>query len=106
MSKDEAAQLFHEADVDNNGSIDYSEWISATINKKKILSEKNLQNAFNAFDENGDGQISIAEIKQLLGKGKKINDKVWDEIIAEADENSDGFIDFSEFKHMMERFTQ
>lgn len=106
MSKDEAAQLFHEADVDNNGSIDYSEWISATINKKKILSEKNLQNAFNAFDENGDGQISIAEIKQLLGKGKKINDKVWDEIIAEADENSDGFIDFSEFKHMMQRFTQ
>lgn len=106
MSKDEAVELFHEADVDNNGAIDYSEWISATINKKKILNEKNLKNAFNAFDDNGDGQISLLEIKQLLGKGKKINEKVWDEIIAEADENNDGFIDFSEFKHMMERFTQ
>ena len=106
MTEDEVKELFNEADVDKNGTIDYSEWITATINKQKILTDQNLMSAFEAFDENGDGNISIDEIKKFLGQGKNINEKVWEDILAEADENEDGHIDFEEFKHMMQKFVE
>lgn len=104
MTEEEATQLFHEADTDKNGTVEYSEWVQATVDKKKVLNEKNLRNAFDAFDENGDGHISIDEIKKILGQGKKIDENVWKDILAEADENNDGEIDFQEFQHMMNKF--
>ena len=106
MNEKEVEELFREADTDGSGSIDYNEWISATINKKNILTEQNLQNAFDAFDENGDGSITVDEIKQFLGQGKDINEEVWEELLAEADENHDGIIDFDEFKSMMQKFIE
>lgn len=38
-------------DLDKNGTIDYNEFITATINKTKILSKQNLEAAFKAFDK-------------------------------------------------------
>jgi calcium-dependent protein kinase len=37
-------------DTDQNGHIDYSEFISATIDKKKLLSKERLKLAFSIFD--------------------------------------------------------
>lgn len=106
MTEEEAKILFKEADFDHNGTIDYSEWITATVNKKKLLTEDNLTKAFNAFDENGDGNISGDEIRRILGQGKKINERVWKELIDEVDTNNDGQIDFDEFKAMMQKLIE
>jgi Ca2+-binding EF-hand superfamily protein len=38
-----------------------------------LLSEKNLQTAFNIFDLDGDHTISISEIKTLLSYGSNLN---------------------------------
>ena len=38
-------------DLDGNGTIDYNEFLSATLNRSKILSKKNLESAFAAFDK-------------------------------------------------------
>ena len=38
-------------DTDKNGHIDYSEFISATIDKKKLLSKERLKHAFSIFDK-------------------------------------------------------
>jgi Ca2+-binding EF-hand superfamily protein len=38
------------ADLDKNGHIDYSEFINATINKRKLLSKERLKTAFQLFD--------------------------------------------------------
>ena len=106
MTEDEARKLFERADIDNSGFIDYSEWISATINKKKILSNKNLTAAFNLFDEDDSGTISMDEIKKILGQNQKIQEDVWENIVAEIDENDDDEIDFDEFKDMMHKFVK
>ena len=104
MSKKEAKELFKMADTDHSGYIDYSEWIAATINKKKILSDENLKAAFKMFDVDGDGAISPDELKIILGKGKNIKEEVWKEIIADVDSNNDGQVDFEEFKAMRDKF--
>ena len=77
MTEDEVRELFYKADTDGSGFIDYSEWVSATIDKKKILSDENLKAAFRLFDENDDGSISLVEIRIILDQGKKMDDSVW-----------------------------
>ena len=37
-------------DTDKNGDIGYSEFIAATIDKRKLLSKERLKHAFNIFD--------------------------------------------------------
>lgn len=38
-------------DLDGNGTIDYNEFLAATLNRNKVLSKNNLEAAFAAFDK-------------------------------------------------------
>lgn len=44
-------KIMEQADADGSGEIDYSEWVVATINKKKLLSNEKLEAAFQLFDK-------------------------------------------------------
>ena len=61
------------ADSDGSGEIDYSEWIVATMDKRKLITEEKLQQAFSMFDRDGGGSISSNEVKEVLGVGKNID---------------------------------
>ena len=106
MSIEEAEKIISEADVNNSGLIDYIEWIQATVDKKMLLSERHLRNAFNAFDANRDGNISLDEIKNFLSWGRKFKDKTWERILSEVDIDQDGHVNFNEFKEMMKQFAK
>lgn len=95
--------MFKEIDIDGNGTIDYTEFVMATMNEKNILSNEKLEQAFKMFDKDGGGTISPEEIKEVLGFGSSINQKLIDDIIKEVDENGDGVIQFDEFVHMMRK---
>lgn len=91
-------EILKQCDTDKNGSINYSEFLTATVDKSAAYSKNNLLNAFKRFDKNGDGQISLEELKQTLGGGEE---SVFRRMIEEADKNGDGTIDFEEFiEHM------
>mmetsp|Transcript_38882 Transcript_38882/g.59085 ORF Transcript_38882/g.59085 Transcript_38882/m.59085 type:complete len:100 (+) Transcript_38882:1216-1515(+) len=88
--------------MDRNGTIDYSEFLVATINEENLLNIKNLQAAFNMFDKERKGTISIDNIRVVLSSSKNMmNDKLFKKIMREVDENGDGMIQFHEFKEMM-----
>jgi calcium-dependent protein kinase len=90
-------------DSDGSGEIDYSEWVVATINKTRLLSHEKLEQAFKLFDKDESGSISSEEVREVLGVGKNIDEKIWNEIIIEVDGNGDGEISFEEFKTMMQK---
>jgi calcium-dependent protein kinase len=46
----EVDSLMEIADVDNNGTIDYSEFLLAAGNKQKLISKRNVKQAFDLFD--------------------------------------------------------
>ena len=50
-------------DANQDGKIDYNEFITAAINRTQLLSTDNLRIAFNLFDINGDGVISKEELR-------------------------------------------
>ncbi|OMJ82598.1 hypothetical protein SteCoe_16644 [Stentor coeruleus] len=98
---EEVEKIMQQVDSNNSGFIDYSEFLIASAQKDVLLSKNNLDNAFKAFDSDGSGKISAAELKELLGNGGYGNDPLWNELIREVDQNGDGEIDLSEFKEMM-----
>ena len=91
-------------DTDNNGYIEFEEFIRASIDKEKLLTEKNLKIAFDVFDKDKSGGISASELKMLLGESNvHTKDVVWKNMIKEIDLNGDGQISFEEFKNMMNK---
>jgi calcium-dependent protein kinase len=103
MAEDEVDKIMKLADLDGNGEIEYSEWVVATMDKHNLLTDEKLKAAFNLFDRDGGGTISAKELKEVLGVGKNIDEKIWNELIQEVDGNGDGEISFPEFKTMMIR---
>jgi calcium-dependent protein kinase len=93
-----------EADVDNSGSVDYTEFIAATLDSQVYMKEEYLKVAFDMFDKDGSGSIDNMEVVDLLN-GEELKGLASKEAIAKAlkeiDANGDGEIDFEEFKAMM-----
>ena len=87
-------------DTDHNECIDYSEFVTASIDRKKFMSMKRLQQAFKLFDEDGSGGIEISELKKVFAQ-QNVQDNVWKQMMKEVDNNSDGEISFKEFAEMM-----
>ena len=58
-------QVFEAIDVDENGKISYTEFLAAMYSKTQ-LKENNLKDAFNFFDKDGDGEITLAEMSEYL----------------------------------------
>ena len=53
LAEAEVDKIMLQADADGSGVIDYSEWVVATINKNKLLSNEKLEAAFQLFDKVG-----------------------------------------------------
>lgn len=51
MAEQEVERILKMADANGSGEIDYSEWIIATTDKKKLLTEEKLRLAFKIFDK-------------------------------------------------------
>lgn len=54
-------------DTNGNGTIDYSEFLAANLKLTELLTNEKLQAAFNLFDIDQNGRITLEEIKSLLG---------------------------------------
>ena len=88
-------------DTDNNGSIDYSEFVTACVNREKMLSKNRLKTTFKMFDKDGSGSIEIKELKEAF-KRNNVDNSVWESLMKEVDENADGEISYEEFADMMQ----
>ena len=67
MEKPDVLRMWRSIDSNNDGHIDFTEFLTAAFDKKKLLSEENLRRAFAVFDKDGDGSISKEEIRSILG---------------------------------------
>ncbi|XP_022926931.1 calcium-dependent protein kinase 21-like isoform X2 [Cucurbita moschata] len=101
LSEAEVKQLMEAADVDGNGSIDYIEFISATMHRHRLERDEHLYKAFQFFDMDSSGYITKDELENAMkdyGMGDEVSIK---EIISEVDTDNDGRINYQEFCAMM-----
>ena len=75
-----------QADVDQNGTIDYGEFLAATLHLNKLEREENLISAFSYFDKDASGYITIDELQQAC-KELGLSDLHLEEMIKEIDQD-------------------
>mmetsp|Transcript_55553 Transcript_55553/g.162359 ORF Transcript_55553/g.162359 Transcript_55553/m.162359 type:complete len:277 (+) Transcript_55553:113-943(+) len=99
----ELQDMINEVDADGNGTIDFPEFLSLMARKSKDTdTEEELIEAFKAFDRDGSGFISAAEMRHVMTNlGEKISDEEMDEMMREADVDGDGAINYEDFIKMM-----
>lgn len=95
-------EIVRQLDSDGNGSISYTEFIMATMNKKKMITEEKMKQAFDAFDKDGNGVITLGEVKDVFGG--EGGEELWQEVVGGVDKDGNGEIDFEEFEQMMRNF--
>lgn len=95
-------KIINKVDEDKNGHINYTEFLVAATNWQKELSRERLQAAFEVFDKDKSGGISVEELVETLGGGRG-QDHVFIEMVKQADTNKDGQIDLEEFIAFMEK---
>ena len=86
-------------DYYQTGKINYSEFLSATIDVKSFLSEQRLMAIFHQFDTDGSGFITKENIYYAMQKlGQNIEQDEIQEMIGKHDITKDGMLSFDEFK--------
>ena len=103
----EVDRLFEIIDVDKNGFIEYEEFLRASIDINKILTDENVKIVFQLFDANNTGKITPMELKRVMDiNTADVSDEVWAQIIDDIDLDKDGVISYYEFKEMLNKVKQ
>jgi calcium-dependent protein kinase len=92
--------FFQLIDTDDNGYIEFEEFMKVCTEKESLIVDANLKTTFNIFDLNKDGKICAKDLKRLFDKDE-LDDTEWELLISEHDKDRDGLIDFNEFKTMV-----
>ena len=101
----ELAQMIEKIDVNGNVSLDIDEFgaLYKSIVEERD-NEEDMREAFNVFDQNGDGFITVDELRSVLAslglkQGRTMED--CKRMIMKVDVDGDGMVNFIEFKEMM-----
>uniref|UniRef100_A0A8C2V4R1 EF-hand domain-containing protein n=1 Tax=Chinchilla lanigera TaxID=34839 RepID=A0A8C2V4R1_CHILA len=99
----ELQDAINEVDADDNGTIDFPEFLTMMARKMKDTdSKEEIREAFLVFDKEGNGYISVAELSQVMTNlGEKLTDEEADEMIREADTDGERQVNHEEFIQMM-----
>ena len=98
MSKEQIEKMMKSIDFDGNGFIEYEEFIRVALPKEKLFTEKNLKIAFDMFDLDKNGTISLDEFKTILGINKINDKKVNEELLKEIPIKENEEMTFEQFK--------
>ena len=86
-------------DGENKGYVNYEEFLRATLDRKKVLTDNILKYSFIYFDPEETGFIKQKKIKAIFGN--KIDNLTFQSMFDEIDLDKDGKISFEDFKSML-----
>ena len=104
ISEENLREIIKRVDFDNDGFIDYIEFLQSTINLNNLFTEDNLKCAFDNFDIQNDGTVSVLELEEILGLNDKTNRNVIFELMKEINKTELDEFNFEEFKSIVMKF--
>ncbi|KAJ7362123.1 hypothetical protein OS493_013214 [Desmophyllum pertusum] len=100
-SNQEIQETLKKFDKNKDGVIDFQEFISMAKHFEgcgRDDMEQNLRQAFRVFDRDGNGYISVDELRYVVTTfGEVLTNEEAEELIAMFDTNKDGLLEYEEF---------
>ena len=94
--------LFILLDGDNDGFIEYEEFLRACIKRKQILTSTYLRYAFKFIDKDKTGTLNVQKIiNAFVTTPNKLLEAVFNKTLTSVDKDGDGIIGFEEFQELM-----
>ncbi|KAK8604467.1 hypothetical protein V6N13_099409 [Hibiscus sabdariffa] len=106
-SGDQIHILLADMDANGNGLVEFEELVSVImpdLTHQILINQAQLSEVFKAFDRDGNGFITAAELAGTMAKlGHPLTFRELSEMMREADSNGDGVLSFNEFANIMAR---
>lgn len=104
-SKHAIDMFMKDYDDDENGNLDFAEFLKMMSRNNVVLTEladENIRAAFQALDKDSNGYIEKVELLQIMrGLGEQLTEKDVEDMIKEGDLDEDGRINLEEFTIIM-----
>ena len=102
-TENDLLDMIKEVDDDGNNEIDFNEFLFLMArNMQDIGEDVELSQGFKVFDVDGDGQISIEDLKAFMESiGEQFTEEELQDIMAEIDPIGDGLVNFQEFSRLI-----
>ena len=107
--EDDVRKIYEKLDMDDDGYIEYEEFVRAAVSKDKFMGDNVLKFAFRFFDKDNSGKIDFGEIEKVFKKSitdQNHVEEALNKIIYEVDVNRDGKISFEEFSKVMKKMLE
>ncbi|KFG99366.1 calcium-dependent protein kinase CDPK4 [Toxoplasma gondii VAND] len=95
VPRDEALRIFQRIDQTRAEEINYSEFLAATLQTRIALNQQLIREAFERFDVDNSGHISLENLRYVLGDS--YDSLSVEEILRQCDRKQNGVIEFDEF---------
>lgn len=110
IPESELTQIIQKIDVNGDGCVDIEEfgelYKTIMVEDEDEVGEEDMKEAFNVFDRNGDGFITVDELKAVLSSLGLKQGKTLEEcrkMIIQVDVDGDGRVNYKEFRQMMKK---
>lgn len=102
-SEKDIQDMVNEIDADGNATIEFDEFLNMMEQKmRSVIPDETLYEAFNVFDKDGNGFISLEELRHVMNcLGVVLTKSEVQQMMDEADTDKDGQLNFREFAAMM-----
>ncbi len=97
MSNEAVVQLFKDMDIDKNGLVNYTEFVSALMDYEKEVKKEHIIECFKSYDADKSGKINFKEFCEIISPQNEKEKEELRELYNKFDENGDGEIDLNEF---------
>ena len=99
---EEIDEIIAELDYNKNGKINFTDFIAATVDIRKLLTPEKLEAIFKTFDVDSSGIITPAQVGDAFSKfGREISQAELMEMFKEHDTDGEAGLSLLEFKQMM-----
>lgn len=91
-------------DKKNKGNVNYNDFVKASVNKEKMLTDDNIRKFFNFIDSDLSGSISQTELKSQFGikdENTIKNTLIWEDMIEILQVEKDDDISYEQFKELL-----
>lgn len=94
--QEDVVRLLQGIDIDGSNTLNYREFLAATMERNIFIREENIRCAFDYFDLDGNSEITLLNLVKIFGAEEHAR-----EIMGDVNLSGEGVINYDEFKSMM-----